>query len=1370
MDKNYLRCLVSRRSDAQPKRSVKMIGFTALMVAMCGLNAGLAGAQGSSVMTVVDTFTPSTVTAGQETVYRIQLSNSGSTPLTNTTVPLDLGNYATQIISASSDCGGSFVQQSPTQGQWTGMTMAAAPSAVQATICNVSFVVKTTTTSGTYQATYPASRITTDQGITNPNGSASTLTITPLQKLRVAANVVEKDFLSRSFMSFGNRNFLAIIVTNPNPATTAAIQGISFNTKTFFDLGQIRPDISKCNIGGTPTGDRISSSATVSGRSVSIANFTIQGGESCTLYVETVPNNSPFAYMSSAYRNQGTASRIDPLSQADYITLSASTNTTDPALNSSAQSGYTSFSAAIGLGKSFNDSKAYNPNYQQEKVYLELGVKNTSDSEMAVGFTDQLPASMTLDGTIEIMPNSSSSCTTSGITVAADGKSLVFSGVKIPPAPLGTALAVNNTVSTCSYRFGMSKAEAGTNTVRLGGLSATNAYTSFTAPASDTTAVVSADIAPLPGQIVDKQGGFASTGKWASYKIRFQNNSATPMASIEFTDSWTHQLLISTQAAPETTCGGTIEVNPDRKGFRFQNGNLAGASSPSSSSSCTITIWIDPKSTLAGRISGQTRYFNNTTDSISFSRSGISQTVGGVSGTLAYSDLAVKVSTEISRLLVGRKGYAYTYYTNGTSTPVTTKLTIPLGNLVEYDASAPAYKQCGVTNFYSAQQNLASVQKVLLAPSEYSYNPSTREFTVFNENPDVSLQDTTSASDYVCRYSFPIQAGGSTGEEIRQLKSITEADTGIAVALPASANALRYQVTPENTYTINKTFSPQTITAGATTNLSFSLQSQSGPTDTVSPQYGEIIDNLPEGMEVALTKYTPNQADGSYKSPDLIPQAYVAVYPYSSALPCTEISADRKTIISRCRVTSYSSTGSDGVFPILITRYGDLINTIPVENVKPFYGSVIGPASASAKATRGIGITKLFSPTTIVHGGITRLSFTLHNATVTGEGPNVLNFTDSLPSNLIPNTSNLTNNKPASGPLAVSGDCQNATATYDSATHRIAFANITMLPQTSCTVSVDMRGINSGTYNTSAYNYIGVAQVSSTSGASNPISTSASVVITAAKQCLVASNLTTAPTLSKGITTPLTYTLTNTGEANLTVINNVLSSSTSNATYEYQVGDAVKSASLSQAWANFRTKHPEGVLKGQSVTVTVYVTPLATAMPDSPINVSITSTPGEGVSCGSTSGNVSAVVASVPAPTLLKEQKVCQADTCDQTPYTTAQLNAKPCELVSYRITATGKVAALSSARLSDTLPVGLELRQANATSSSGQPLYWSTTTQPTPSTSVPTQLKALERIEVFADKDGSGTLTAADTLAVDETLVLNLITQVAGRSCSTTP
>ncbi|NJD88158.1 MAG: DUF11 domain-containing protein, partial [Betaproteobacteria bacterium] len=247
--------------------------------------------------------------------------------------------------------------------------------------------------------------------------------------------------------------------------------------------------------------------------------------------------------------------------------------------------------------------------------------------------------------------------------------------------------------------------------------------------------------------------------------------------------------------------------------------------------------------------------------------------------------------------------------------------------------------------------------------------------------------------------------------------------------------------------TLTKAFSPSTVGVNQASTLTFTITNPAG-----APARSGLTftDTLPAGLSVA----TPNGlVNGCGGTPAITATPGSGVFTVGGSGVSAAVGASTCTVT--VNVTS-TTAGSYVNGAAQITAIGGMLNGVT--------NQTLTVAQAS--------LTKAFAPATINQGATSTLTFTLTNG-AGNPAQSGINFTDTLPANVvIAATPNVTSSCP-SGTGVVSAAAGSGTITVTGATMNAA--------QASCTVTVDVTSNTAGTYNnTNAGNISGAANLTTT--------------------------------------------------------------------------------------------------------------------------------------------------------------------------------------------------------------------------------------------------------------------------------------------------
>ncbi len=283
--------------------------------------------------------------------------------------------------------------------------------------------------------------------------------------------------------------------------------------------------------------------------------------------------------------------------------------------------------------------------------------------------------------------------------------------------------------------------------------------------------------------------------------------------------------------------------------------------------------------------------------------------------------------------------------------------------------------------------------------------------------------------------------------------------------------------------TINKAFGATTIPLNGTTSVSFIINN---PNSNVTLNGVAFTDNLPAGLVVAPTPNVSNTCSGSVTAVAGSSLISLSSGVVSQAASCT-LSVDVQGTTAGAKLnTTGAITSTEG-------GTGTASNTATL--------TVVAPPT----------ISKTFNPSaSIPLNGITTATFNITNANTTAAGDLTgVSFSDTLPS--------------ATGTLVVaptpnvSNTC-NGTVTATAGTGIISLSGGTVAHNTSCTVSVDVKGTVAGNANNTT------GAITSTQGGTGTTSNTAPMTVVAPPTISKAFG---AANISLNGTTTVTFTITN---------------------------------------------------------------------------------------------------------------------------------------------------------------------------------------------------------------------------------------------------
>ncbi len=513
------------------------------------------------------TFNPTNVSAGQTSTLTVILINNNPAAATATAFTDNLPG--TVVIAtpanASNTCGGGVTAVSgATSFSFSGGTI---PAAVGLTAgqCTVQVDV-VSPAAGVFINTIPANAVASSQG-NNSQAASATLTVAALRPV-TGAKAFNPTILHGSTTLPAPTSRITVTLTNPN--------GVALTNASLTDTLPVG-----ISIAPTPNPTTTCGPGTVSttANSATLAGGTIPANLNCNFQFDVVASN-PNAYSNGAVTN---TIPINALVTAQGVTNTAA------------------FSANVTLQTGARVEKTFAPTPITTGGTSTLTVTvrnfNTSPLSNVIGFTDNLPAGMTVAAPVTtggtcLPPPATSTLAFTPVPIAG-AASFTVSGGSLPGATVGV-----NSNANCTVTINVTAVNAGVNPLNLtntlpvgnfggvayssaGGVLAVNQVTSITASK-----------AFAPAAVV--QGG-------TSVLTVTINNAAAVAASLTavFTDSLASMgagYTIAAAPAGATTCGGALTAVPGATSFSLPIGTTIPAAG-----SCTITI---PVQVAANAVTG----------------------------------------------------------------------------------------------------------------------------------------------------------------------------------------------------------------------------------------------------------------------------------------------------------------------------------------------------------------------------------------------------------------------------------------------------------------------------------------------------------------------------------------------------------------------------------------------------------------------------------------------------------------------------------------------------------------------------------------------------------------------------------------------
>jgi uncharacterized repeat protein (TIGR01451 family) len=448
------------------------------------------------------------------------------------------------------------------------------------------------------------------------------------------------------------------------------------------------------------------------------------------------------------------------------------------------------------------------------------------------------------------------------------------------------------------------------------------------------------------------------------------DNTASSLAAdaLDFTDNLPAGVSIATPSNATTSCtGGTLTAMAGTGAITYSGGSVAAASS------CIVSV--DVFSNVVGM------HVNTTGDLTSTS---------GNSGT-AMATLTVPQPLGFAK--------AFTPDTVPGGSPST--LTFVLANSSAYDATS-----------VSLNDNLPAGM-VVATPPNASTTCMGGTLTAVSGSGLVTYSGGTVLASSSCTVTLDVTASApgayvnTTGDLTSSLGNSGTAMATLTVAAPLS---------------FGKSFSPDTVLAGATSTLTLDLENTSAALTATSV---DVTDNLPAGVVVA----TPANAMTDCTGGTLTAASGTGVITYTGGTV---------PVSSTCAISVDVIASGPGVY---VNTTGDLTSSLGNS----------GTAMATLTVPQALGFAKTFNPDTVNDGDTSNLVLDLMNPS-TLDATNV-DFTDNLPSGVVVAT-----------PSNAMSTCTGGALTAASGTGIVTYTGGTVPASSICAISVDVIASGPGAY------------------------------------------------------------------------------------------------------------------------------------------------------------------------------------------------------------------------------------------------------------------------------------------------------------------
>ena len=314
------------------------------------------------------------------------------------------------------------------------------------------------------------------------------------------------------------------------------------------------------------------------------------------------------------------------------------------------------------------------------------------------------------------------------------------------------------------------------------------------------------------------------------------------------------------------------------------------------------------------------------------------------------------------------------------------------------------------------------------------------------------------ASAGVCTITFRAQVPATAPNAVTfnnqiPIGGVTGDGPNGAITNPAASTVA--SVTSVNAVSVLKAFSPTSIAQGAQATLTLTLRNRVAGALTAV----DLTDNLPSGMVLAANPTPTNTCGGSLQA-----------FPNDNKLILTGGS-----IAARPAATEY--TQCQITVRVTSTALGVLTNTIQPADFSSSGGTIAAAVSANLTVTTGVTASKSFAPTSVMGGGVARVTVTINN-TYNGQLTGV-SATDPLPANMT-----------VANPANASTTCSGGSVTANPGDSSVQLVGGSLAAATSCQFAFDvLAGGASGNW----VNTIPIGNITSAQGPSNTAAASATL-------------------------------------------------------------------------------------------------------------------------------------------------------------------------------------------------------------------------------------------------------------------------------------
>jgi uncharacterized repeat protein (TIGR01451 family) len=938
------------RRPAQPFSSspaVRRAGLTLRRAIGASLVSLAIASPAWATINVNKTFTPDAVAANQPSKVTFYFLNNNVVPATSVqfTDSLPSPMVVAPTANASTTCGGTLTATPGASSvTFAGGTI---PAAVNVTPgqCELSFDVVVPSANVLINSV-PAGEVSTSQG---PNSQAAEATLNVTGLAPITGQKVFSPTFVHGYLPNGaadpvlSKSSVTITLNNPN--------GIALTAVAFTDNLPSTPGVAAGGILVSPVPNASTTcggslTAVALSKSVSLSGGSIPAYGSCNV-------------------------KFDVIAESPLVNAQGNVTNTIPAGGVTSFEGPTNatFSASINRLTGGNLAKSFSPGTipNNGASVLTIAVRNyTSSALNNIGFTDNLPAGMTIGNPAQPTPNASDcqsaasasngSATGFSVTAAPGGNSIVVSGGALGAAPNSANPA------SCNIRVNVTATNAGsanltlTNTILTGTWNAT--LGNFTYPAASGNLVVQ------PTSKIAGTKSFSPSsvfqGQTSVGTITLRNDSGVDLSNFGFVDNVTTTMgggpggvAILAAPAPANDCGMTLPGGPPSTTvLNFTGGFLAAGAT------CTITFSVQ---TFANTATG------NRTNTIA---------VNGVTGTTPVGE-AIKNLIAISGTLAvvapssASKGFNPSSVPAGTDSLLTITVTRPNG--------APAWANFTITDNLPAGHTVSPVAATPAA------NACIGNLTAPVGGGSISFTSTTPpANNTSCTIRVnvrtPSGSAGTATNTITPGQFVVDFVGGGSYSNTGNitANITRFTAT----VSLTKSFDPAVVDLLGVSKMFLRIVNTAG--NAVNLTGVNIIDNLPAGLVIA------NPASPAFTGTGC------------SLGTLTATPGDNKVTLTNASVNAGRTCSIEVMTQALAA--GNLINQVPagaltstqnITNVEPVAATITSTGLSHLTVTKADGITQMRPD------GTTTYTVVVSN----GTGPNVADvagavFTDTPPAGM----------------------------------------------------------------------------------------------------------------------------------------------------------------------------------------------------------------------------------------------------------------------------------------------------------------------------------------------------------------------------------